>query len=96
MTTAEDQVALRAIAFQLVRLEERCQEVLDSLAPAGERGGDVRRGGRLGPGDGAAATIECVLEVQLRPAVDSLEGAARMRRMRCGSWARVARDASPH
>lgn len=31
MTAAQAQVALRAIAFDFVRLEERCQEVLDSL-----------------------------------------------------------------
>lgn len=31
MTAAETQTALRAIAFDLVRLEERCQTVLDAL-----------------------------------------------------------------
>jgi hypothetical protein len=31
MTAAEAQAALRAIAFDLVRLEECCQEVLDAL-----------------------------------------------------------------
>lgn len=36
---AEAQAALRAIAFDLVRLEERCQEVVDALPRSPDEAG---------------------------------------------------------
>lgn len=78
MTAAEAQAAPRSIAFELVRVEERRREILASLHRSpnkeamfvGEIAWDL-------PTELLTA-IECVLEDQLRPAVESLERVSRV------------------
>lgn len=75
---AEAQAELRAIAFEMVRLEERCQEVSDTLPwPDNEA---VMFVGEIAWDLPTAllTTVECMLEDLLRPAVESLERAARV------------------
>lgn len=74
---AEAQAALAAMTLDLLREEDRCREILASVSRSpnevamfvGEIAWDL-------PTD-LLTTIECVLEDQLRPAVESLERAAR-------------------
>jgi len=78
LTPAEVQAALAAMALDLLALEDRCREILASLPRSpneeamfvGEVAWDLQTE--------LLTTIECVLEDQLRPAVESLERAARV------------------
>lgn len=78
MTALEVQAALAAMTLDLLALEDRCREILASLPRSpteeamfvGEIAWDL-------PTE-LLTTIECVLEDQLRPAVESLERAARV------------------
>lgn len=73
MTAAEVRAALRSIAFELVRLEERGQEVLDSVPRSEDEA--VMFKGRI-PWDlptELRATIECLREEEIRrPVIESL------------------------
>ena len=78
MTPAEVQVALAAITLDLLALEDQCREILARLPRSaneeamfmGEIAWDL-------PTE-LLTTIECLMEDQLRPAVESLERAARV------------------
>ena len=78
LTAAEVQAALGAIALDLLALEDRCREILASLprSPNEEAMfvGDIP----WNLPTELLTTIECVLEDQLRPAVESLARAARV------------------
>jgi hypothetical protein len=78
MSSAEAQAELRGVAFDLVRLEERCQEVLSSL-PRSEDEVAIFEG-RI-PWDlptELRTTVECLLEVEIRPAVELPERASQV------------------
>lgn len=78
MTATEAQAALRAIAFDLVRLEERCQGVLDSL-PRSENEAAMFEGSI--PWDlptELQTVLESLLEGEIRPAIESLERASQV------------------
>jgi hypothetical protein len=78
LTAAEAQAALAAIALDLLGVEDRCREILASLPRSPEE--DAMIEGRIAwdlPTE-LLTTIECVLEDQLRLAVEALERAARV------------------
>lgn len=78
MTAAEVQAALAAMTLDLLALEDRCREILARLPRSpneeamfvGEIAWDL-------PTE-LLTTIQCVLEDQLRPAVESLERVSRV------------------
>lgn len=78
MTAAEAQAALRAIVFDLVPLEERCQEVLDSL-PLSDN--EVAMLEARIPWDlpiEIRTTVGSLLEGEIHPAIESLERASQV------------------
>jgi hypothetical protein len=78
LTPPEAQAALTAIALDLLALEDRCREILASLPRSPDE--DAMIEGRMAwdlPTE-LRTTIECLMEDHLRPAVESLERAARV------------------
>lgn len=78
MTAAEAQATLSAIALDLLGIEDRCQQLLESLPRSPDE--DAMIEGRI-PLDlptELRATVECFMVDELRPAVESLERAARV------------------
>ena len=81
MTPAEVQAALSAIALDLLGVEDRCREILASLPRSPNE--DAMIEGRMAwdlPTE-LLTTIECLMEDQLRPAVESLEQASQVTEM---------------
>jgi len=78
LTPAEAQAVLAAMTLDLLALEDRCREILASLPRSPNE--DAMIEGRIAwdlPTE-LLTTIECVLEDQLRPAVESLERVSRV------------------
>jgi len=78
LTAAEAQAVISAIALNLLGIEDRCQQLLASLPRSPNE--DAMIEGRI-PLDlptELRATVECFLVDELRPAVESLERAARV------------------
>jgi hypothetical protein len=78
LTPAEVQAALAAITLDLLGVEDRCREILDSLPRSPDE--DAMIEGRIAwdlPTE-LRTTIECVLVDELRLGIESLERAARV------------------
>lgn len=78
MTAAEAQAALRAIAFDLVRLEERWQMVLDALPRSDDEAAMFEGSIPWDLPTELRTTVECLLEAEIRPAIESLERASQV------------------
>jgi hypothetical protein len=92
LTPAEVQAALAAITLDLLGVEDRCRGILASLPRSPNE--DAMIEGRIAwdlPTE-LRTTIECVLEDQVRLAVESLERAARVSEDELGREFRPGRN----